>query len=222
LTRRATGLIFRRMATRPEENSMLKAILIDPATRSITEVEYQGVYTDIYALIKNDGSPFDVRSLRGTNSVVYFDDEFLLKVKKGDTKPYVFINGVPDPLGGRALIVGTDGGGNDIDTELTVEDFEDNVRFQDLTFLGWEPGYQKEVDHPTYGKVSQIVGPRPRFRECDVSGTRRDVEDIKEDNKHYDARKAAMKQLADFFEDKLHPKPSPSVDFFMDKMKGKK
>jgi hypothetical protein len=203
---------------------MLKAILIDPATRSITEVEYKGVYTDIYALIKNDGSPFDVRPLRGTDSVVYFDDEFLLKVKEGETKPYMFINGVPDPLGGRALVVGTKDG-NDVDTELNVEDIEDNVRFQDLTFLGWEPGYTKEVEHPTYGKVSQIVGPRPKFRECDVSGTRRDVNDIKEDNKVYDARKAAMKQLADFFENKLYPRHSPTSKYFneaLDKMrKGK-
>jgi hypothetical protein len=210
------------MATNPTRMiPMLRAILIDPEFRSITEVEYKGVYTDIYALIKNDGAPFDVRPLRGTDNteVVYFDDEFLLKIKEGETKPYVFINGVPDPLGGRCLVVGSFNG-EDVDTKLTVEEVELNVRFQDLTFEGWLPGYSKDVEHPVFGKVNQIVGPRPKFRECDVSGTRRDVQDIREDNKVYDAKKAAMNQLADFFEEKLHPRKSPSTDYFMKKLRG--
>jgi hypothetical protein len=201
---------------------MLRAILIDPETRAISEVEYEGVYTDIYNLIKNDGSPFDVRPL-ADGEVLYFDDEFLLKVKEGEKKTYTFINGLPDPIGGRCLIVGTDGGGNDISSKITIDEVELNSRFRDLTLEGWTPGYSKEVEHPVHGMMTHIVGPRPIFKECDVQAERT-IEQVQKDDKVYAAKRAAMKQLADFFEGHLLVSPSESADFMLKAMRkhGKK
>lgn len=151
----------------------LRAILIDPTLRSITEVDYDGDYRAIGKLLGIDG-PFDVRDIEGTKGeALYFDDEFLLKLTKDDISEddgqpadFFVLNGVGSPIGGRGLILGVNRNGNSVSTKLTVGDVAPNVKFKKLRIKGWKPGYTDEnYEHPAFGKITRIVGDQPVYEE---------------------------------------------------------
>jgi hypothetical protein len=139
----------------------MRAILIDPESQTITTLEYAGSYQDIYKLI--GANTFDVRPIMGPGESIFFDDEFLLKMKEGgDAKAFFILPGL-DPIAGKGLILGVNGGGESISTKVTVDWVKANIKFETLQLTGWTPGSRKEVEHPVYGKLTQIVGPRPIF-----------------------------------------------------------
>ena len=159
----------------------MRGILINPDDRTIMDVEYDGDYKQIYKLI--GASPFDVRQIKEGESL-FFDDEFLLKIEEGDTKNYFIIEGLADPVGGCALILGVDGKGDSVSTKLEVEDVK--VEWQTLQLKGWEPTRSFEDIHPVLGKVTHIVGPRPIFNKFEYNPNGRKLEKIDEDSKNKD------------------------------------
>lgn len=145
----------------------LRAILIDPTFRSITEAEYGGDYRAISKLLGIGSGSFDVRDIGGTKGeALYFDDEFLLKLDDGQPGDFFTLNGIASPIGGRGLILGVNGGGNSVSTKLTVGGVAANVKFKKLRIKEWTPGYTDEnYEHPTFGKIARIVGDQPVFEE---------------------------------------------------------
>lgn len=100
----------------------MKAILIDPETKTIKEVDYDGDYRSIYKLI--DCDCYTAVTINKHGETVWVDDEGLF------TKTHYFkIAGYPDPLAGKGLLLRTDSNGESVATELTVEHLEDMVRF---------------------------------------------------------------------------------------------
>lgn len=100
----------------------MRTILIDPAERSFTEVDYNGDFHSIYDHLKCD--TFDV--VFTDLGDVYVDDEGLLK---GPTK-FFHIDGTPQPLAGRGLVFGpVDEDGNSTEATISIDELEKKVRF---------------------------------------------------------------------------------------------
>lgn len=167
----------------------MKGILIDCETQTVSEVEHDGDYKDIYRLI--EAQPFDVRPLG--SEAVYFDDEFLLRDSAKDLRWYADIEGLPDPIGGKLLILGTDGGGNSVDTRLTVADVEKLVTYRRMRLVGWTP-MKTERD----GQFCVIRGPRPIFDADPCPGKPRKASKIKEDESAYRSQHVTKEQIMDF------------------------
>lgn len=91
----------------------ITGILIDPFDLTIKQVEIDKGIDAIYAAIQ--AKPFDCRDL-GAGNTLYFDDEFLLR---SDTDRFFAIGGLV--IGGRAILLGTDGGGETVSVKVNVE-----------------------------------------------------------------------------------------------------
>lgn len=110
----------------------MKAILIDSENRTIKEVDHPGGIDSIYKYLNCDC--FAVITLSEQEGI-YVDDEGLLHDPQHFFK---FVN-YPQPIAGNGLVVGVDSDGEDVGTKLTVEYFEDKIKF--LTILDVATGY---------------------------------------------------------------------------------
>jgi hypothetical protein len=99
----------------------MKAYLINPNDRKITEVDYTGDYTNIYTHIGAD--TFDVARF-GESDCVYVDDEGLIK---GPVYQFFAIHGHPQPLAGKGLVLGTDAEGESVTPSCTLAWLKANV-----------------------------------------------------------------------------------------------
>ena len=102
----------------------MRAFLIDPEQRSITEIDYYaGHYRNICKLI--GANMFDTVCLNVEGDYAYVDDEGLFS-----SKPFFRFEGCPNPLAGKALVLGIDSQGASISpvTE-TLESLEEKVTF---------------------------------------------------------------------------------------------
>ena len=104
----------------------MKAYLIDPFERAITEVDYSGNYQDIYGLCGYD--TFTVVTFNDQGDGVYVDDEGLFK---SDQKFFV-IGSYPQPLAGRGLVLGVDDEGASVSPTVDMTWLENHVRFVEL------------------------------------------------------------------------------------------
>lgn len=86
----------------------MKAFLIDPFTRTITEVEYDGSLEHMYQLIGCDS--VEAVKLTDSGDCVWVDEEGLLK----NPTHFFYIGNYPGELAGKGLVLGTDGGGNTV------------------------------------------------------------------------------------------------------------
>jgi hypothetical protein len=107
----------------------MKAYLIDPYEHSITGVDYSGDYKDIYKLI--DCQTFDCVGFRGFDDTIYVDDEGLYK----DNLEFFMIKGYPQPLCGKALVLGYDVDGNSIDPKVSLTKLKGMVTFIPAFFI---------------------------------------------------------------------------------------
>jgi hypothetical protein len=98
----------------------MKAFLINPMDKTVSEVDYSGDYKDIYKLI--DAELFDVVYIDG-NNCVYVDDEGLFK------NDQAFFQVGYAMLAGYGLVLGTDDEGNSISPEIALEDLRKQVTF---------------------------------------------------------------------------------------------
>lgn len=139
----------------------MKAILIDPFDETVTEVEHNGDYRQIYTLLSHPEHPvscFTVVQIEN-NDAIFVDDEGLLK----DPKYFFSYEGYPQPLAGKGLILGTNDEGDSVDVVTTVDDIKKRVSFRhDLRLLDFE-SFESTMDHPLMGKNTPVFGSRPIF-----------------------------------------------------------
>lgn len=100
----------------------MNAYLIDPFARTITEVEHNGDYREIYKFI--NASTFDVARLDDGDGM-YIDDEGLFK----DEQAFFLHKGYGQPLAGKALVLGCDDEGNSTSPRCTLKDLQQQVQF---------------------------------------------------------------------------------------------
>lgn len=131
----------------------MKAILIDPFTKTVSEVKHNGNYQEIYKFIKADC--FDVVRI-SEHEAIYVDDEGLYRQEK-----FFAWDGYPQPLAGRGLVLGSDDEGNSVSTKLTLDEVRSKVTWPDVryTHQTTQEGY---IDHPIFGRAFQIVN-TPHF-----------------------------------------------------------
>jgi hypothetical protein len=101
----------------------MKAYLIDPYETIVTEVEYSGEYEDIYELI--DCETFDCVGFKGFVDTIYIDDEGLYK----EDRRFFMVDGYPNPLCGKALVLGTDKDGNSVEPKTSLTDLRGMISF---------------------------------------------------------------------------------------------
>lgn len=80
---------------------MFKTILIDPHTRTISEVEYNGNYQHIYDLIGADC--YDCARINKHGDAIFVDDEGLMKE---GPQAFFLHEDYPQPLAGKGLLLG--------------------------------------------------------------------------------------------------------------------
>lgn len=173
----------------------MRAVLIDPTARTVTEVEHDGDYKDIYRLIEAD--PFDVRPFGVRSEAIYFDDEGLLRTP-GKPRDFFILPILTDPISGKALIVGTDEGGNSVDSKVSVKGIEASIEWKTMTVVGWTPVKSERVKHPLLGEITQIIGARPIFDDGTPIKPKRDISKLVNDDQFYAEQNAAHQQVADF------------------------
>ncbi len=136
----------------------MRAILIDPEAKTVTEVDYIGKsYRDIYDMI--DCETFTVVGIEHDDAI-YVDDEGLLK---DDPQFFFTYRGYAQPLAGKGLVLGTDEDGNSTEPVSTLDDIKNRVRFVELKLEGFED-ISGAVDHPILGPNTPMIGHRPIFR----------------------------------------------------------
>ena len=101
----------------------MKAILIDPERKAITEVEYDGNHRSINKLI--DADLFDVVRISPDGDGIFVDDEGLYRQNH-----YWKLDGCASPLAGKGLVLGVDAQGESISPQsTTIEKLEQLVHF---------------------------------------------------------------------------------------------
>lgn len=101
----------------------MRAYLINPFTRSITEVEYDGNYKSIYGLI--NAHCFDVARLDHGDGI-YIDDEGLIS---GQPQQFFLVKGYPTPLAGKGLVLGSDDEGETTPPRITLDQLTSLITF---------------------------------------------------------------------------------------------
>lgn len=81
----------------------MRSILIDPFTRTITEVEYSGDFKQIYELI--DCDTYDCARINRQGDAIFVDDEGLFKEQE---QKFFLHEDYPQPLAGKGLVLGCD------------------------------------------------------------------------------------------------------------------
>lgn len=124
----------------------MKAILIDPFARTVTEVDYSGDYHDIYQII--DCDTFTCVAAAGSGETLFVDDEGLIN---GKQQAFFGWMGYPQPLAGKALLLGTDLMGESMATNFTLDDANDHVVWLSLMNIGGQNMFvctdTKETEH---------------------------------------------------------------------------
>ena len=100
----------------------MKAYLIDPYEQSVSEVEYNGDYNQIYKLI--DATTFDVARIANGDSI-YIDDEGLSK----DWQEFFMHKDYGNPLAGKGLVLGCNDEGDSTEPACTLEQLRGQVGF---------------------------------------------------------------------------------------------
>jgi hypothetical protein len=107
-------------------SKIMNAYLIDPFTRTITEVNHNGDYREIYKLIGADC--FDVVYLNRANDCCYIDDEGLYV----EDQKFFLYHGFGQPLAGKGLVLGTNDEGDSVSPKITIEEVKKNVVWVDF------------------------------------------------------------------------------------------
>lgn len=102
----------------------MKAYLIDPVAKTITEVEHEDNYKHIYTLLSGPNAAgaevavdlFTVVNIEGDDAI-FIDDEGLLKADQAFFKFADF----HQPLAGRGLVLGTNDEGDSTSPKCTID-----------------------------------------------------------------------------------------------------
>lgn len=116
----------------------MRAILIDPFTKSVEEVTTNGKLDDIYRLLNVE--LITTVTLSDTDAL-FLDDEGLFVPK--EQQEYFHWTGSMQPFAGRGLILGADWEGESADAEIDIDTVRKRVHFLDKTnlqpddYTGW-------------------------------------------------------------------------------------
>lgn len=101
----------------------MKSILIDPFTRTIKEVDYNGDFHQICEFIQCD--TFDAVRVSDKGDAIFVDDEGLIS---GKEQAFFGWLGYPQPLAGRGILLGCNmNDGESTDTTFTLEQVREGV-----------------------------------------------------------------------------------------------
>jgi hypothetical protein len=106
-----------------ERRSELKAFLIDPKERTITEVSYDGNLEHMYELLSCRS--VDAVQINSDRDTIYIDDEGMFV----EDQSFFYCKSFQNPLAGRGLVVGTDDEGSDIEPKVSLEELLDDIYF---------------------------------------------------------------------------------------------
>jgi len=104
----------------------MKALLINPKDKTVTEVEHDGDYKQIYQLI--EAHAFDCVRIDEFETI-YVDDEGLCNGKVHTSGMFRVEGLYPVVLAGKALVLSTNKRGAAIATALTVQQVTDMIDF---------------------------------------------------------------------------------------------
>jgi hypothetical protein len=107
----------------------MKAYLIDPFAREISEVEHNGNFRQIYELIQSPSQSFSAVRMNGRGDMIYVDEEGLFV--PFDRQEFFGLRGYGAPLAGRGLVLGSDPYGESVSPKASL----DEVRGQ-IVWLG--------------------------------------------------------------------------------------
>jgi hypothetical protein len=134
----------------------MKALLIDPFTKTVTETEVAEGLDAIYKAIDADG--FDVIYINSDNCI--FVDEYGLSRKDRLFR----LNTYHQPLAGKGLVLGVNAEGDSCDTSIDWEAMKRAITFPDLQYAGSMPYPEgATVDHPLLGPNTPVIGSTPIF-----------------------------------------------------------
>ena len=111
----------------------MKAYLIDPFAKTVSEVQYNGDYKTIYNLISSDNIKVDTFTcveINDQSDTIYVDDEGLNK--NLNQQAFFMFNGTP--LAGKGLVLGTDEEGDSQSPTITLQELmtENKIEFLSL------------------------------------------------------------------------------------------
>lgn len=137
----------------------MRGILIDPISRTVTEVDHKNDYRDIYRLI--EATDFNAVAINDPcNHCIYVDGESLLVDEPG---PFFQWKGYHQPIAGKGLILRTDEGGDSQDATFTLEFVRHMVTWPDIEFVGFEQIPDGTTIETAFGKMI-VIGSTPIFR----------------------------------------------------------
>ncbi len=106
----------------------MRAILINPATQTIEEVDHSGAAPDIRATLTPPSNFFTVSVLHGLDAVLYVDDEgWLYEDNVIAERGYFFFGGTA--YAGPALLIGDDGKGESVDAKVPLAFVQKHVKW---------------------------------------------------------------------------------------------
>jgi hypothetical protein len=117
----------------------MRGILIDPFTRTVSDVYTSGKLLEIYELL---GVNLITAVTVGENQSLFLDDEGLMVPK--ENQEYWNWEGSNQPYAGRGLILGLDANGDNVDTTMSSLEVAALVSFLDKedidpdSYLGFE------------------------------------------------------------------------------------
>lgn len=103
----------------------MRAILIDPETKTVTEVQIDGSLHDIYKVLDCNMIEAPVRYPNG--DFMYCDEEYWLTYNPEEAPCGFMFPNWRYAILGKALIVGSDDEGNDVDCVSNPAEFEVNI-----------------------------------------------------------------------------------------------
>jgi hypothetical protein len=140
----------------------MKAILIDPFNKTVTEVEHNGNYKHIYELLSHETHPVDCFTAVGIDNgdTIFVDDEGLFKEP---TEFFVYL-GYDQPLAGKGLVLGCNDDGDSVAPVSTLEQVKKHIVWMEDIQLDRIESYEGKTDHPLLGKNTPVIGSYPVFK----------------------------------------------------------
>lgn len=131
------------------EGKNMKAFFINPFSKKITTVDYDGDYQSISRLIDASRGYFDVVRLYGNQDAAFVDDEGLYV----EDQQFWIHRNYPQPLAGKALVLGCNDEGDSIEPQTSFETLT-----KDIQFIG--DRFELTLLHTFVGQIEDY---RPHF-----------------------------------------------------------
>lgn len=130
----------------------MRGILIDPFTQTISQVDYNGDYHEIYRLLSDPVSVDTFTAINiGERNTIWLDDNGLYQ----KDQQYFKYFGIDQPLAGKGLILATNNSGNSVETKLPIAEVQRNVAWAtNVRFVGMVNKTPRQVLVPGLGKTT--------------------------------------------------------------------